>query len=243
MLTCCGITMGVVERPTVWVTNIPQNVTAHDLLHFLESTLGPDSVFAVDIFTERKNWKSRGYGRVQFITLEVMSKAQSLSLTFNSHTLRFSETFDDIVVRPVQPKHRLENCVLHVGFMVKENRMSVLESWEGVRVWVMPERGRVEFWVWQGGDCYKMEVLLPDVLEAVGCGFGGEDVNALLLKVFLFYFYFCDCCYFGVRMCSFFHEGSDLCFIFSVEIPFFIFHHHSSGNKTSFDCFFFCWYI
>ncbi|XP_040987157.1 RNA-dependent RNA polymerase 2 [Juglans microcarpa x Juglans regia] len=175
--------MGVAERPTVRVSNIPQNVTAHDLLHFLESTLGPDSVFAVDIFTERKNWKSRGFGRVQFTTLEVKSKAQSLALTFNSHTLRFSETFDDIVVRPVQPNHRLENCVLHVGFMVKEDRMSVLESWEGVRVWVMPERGRVEFWVWQGGECYKMDVLLPEVLEAVGCGFEGEDVNALLLKL------------------------------------------------------------
>lgn len=119
--------------------------------------------------------------------------------------------------------------------------MSVLESWEGVRVWVMPERGRVEFWVWQGGECYKMEVLFPDVLEAVGCGSEGEDVNALLLKVCLFYF--CDCCYFVVWMCLFFHEGSDLCFIFFNGNSLLNFHHHSSGNKTSFDCYFLCWIV
>jgi RNA-dependent RNA polymerase len=186
------MTMGAAERPTVRVSNIPQTATAHDLLHFLESTLGPDSVFAVEIATERKNWKSRGFGRVQFATLETRSKAQSLSLSFKSQTLRLSDTYDDIVVRPVHPKRRLENCVLHVGFMAREGCMSVLESWEGVRVWVMPERGRVEFWVWQSGECYKVEVLFQDVLEADRCCLGGTDVNALLLKVwdFLFYFFF-----------------------------------------------------
>lgn len=175
--------MGVEERPTVRVSNIPQNVTAHDLLHFLESTLGHDSVFAIEIFTDRKNWKSRGFARVQFTTLEVKYRFQSLALTFNSHTLRLSEAFDDIVARPVHPKNRLEKCILHVGFMVRDDRMSVLESLEGVRAWVMPERGRVEFWVWQSEQCYKIEVMFHDVLEAVGCGFGGEDVNALLLKL------------------------------------------------------------
>lgn len=178
--------MGVEERPTVRVSNIPQNVTAHDLLHFLESTLGHDSVFAIEIFTDRKNWKSRGFARVQFTTLEVKYRFQSLALTFNSHTLRLSEAFDDIVARPVHPKNRLEKCILHVGFMVRDDRMSVLESLEGVRAWVMPERGRVEFWVWQSEQCYKIEVMFHDVLEAVGCGFGGEDVNALLLKVWFF---------------------------------------------------------
>jgi RNA-dependent RNA polymerase len=186
------MTMGAAERPTVRVSNIPQTATAHDLLHFLESTLGPDSVFAVEIATERKNWKSRGFGRVQFATLETRSKAQSLSLSFKSQTLRLSDTYDDIVVRPVHPKRRLENCVLHVGFMAREGCMSVLESWEGVRVWVMPERGRVEFWVWQSGECYKVEVLFQDVLEADRCCLGGTDVNALLLKVwdFLFFIFF-----------------------------------------------------
>lgn len=68
--------------------------------------------------------------------------------------------------------------------------MTVLESWEAVRVWVMPERGRVEFWVWQSGECYKVELMFQDVLEADRCCLGGTDVNALLLKVWFFFYGF-----------------------------------------------------
>lgn len=63
--------------------------------------------------------------------------------------------------------------------------MSVLESWEGVRGWVMPERGRVEFWVWQGKECYKLEIMFQDILEANGYFLGDGKQNALILKVCL----------------------------------------------------------
>lgn len=59
----------------------------------------------------------------------------------------------------------------------------MLESWEAVRAWVMPERSRVEFWVWQGSDCYKMEIAFDNIVESVGCCLGGDKVNALILKV------------------------------------------------------------
>lgn len=179
--------MAVAERPTVRVSNIPQTVTAKELLSFLESKLGPDSVFAVEIISDHKNWKSRGFGRVQFTTLEAKSEAYSLSLqnglVFKSESLRLSETHDDIIQRPVDPKLRLNGTVLHAGFMVKGDRMSMLESWEGVRAWVMPERKRVEFWVWLRDECYKLEVAFENIMESFGCRLGGEKVNALLLKV------------------------------------------------------------
>lgn len=175
------------ERSTLKVSNVPESAIAQDLLTFLTSKLGPDSVFAIEIFTERKNWKSRGFGRVQFTTLEAKSKAQSLSvqnnLVFNSHNLRFSEINDDIVVRPVHARNRTENGVLHVGFMLKEDRMSVLESWEGVKVWIMPERRRIEFWIWHGQECYKLEVMFEEILETTGYCLGDEKLNALLLKL------------------------------------------------------------
>lgn len=69
--------------------------------------------------------------------------------------------------------------------------MCNLEAWNRVRTWVMPERRRVEFWVWPGKDsedpekcleCYKLEIAFEDVLEAVGCCLGGQKLNALLLK-------------------------------------------------------------
>ncbi|KAK4568483.1 hypothetical protein RGQ29_004046 [Quercus rubra] len=172
------------ERPTVGVSNLPQTITAHDLRHFLESQLGSDSIFALEISTEHKQWKPRSFGRIQFTTLEAKSKAMSVTLTFKSQTLRLSETtYDDIVLRPVNPKHRLDNCVLHVGFIAREGCMSVLDSWEGVRVWVMPERERVEFWVWQGGECYKLEIMFHDILETFRSHFADGDGDALVFKL------------------------------------------------------------
>ncbi|KAJ9140349.1 hypothetical protein P3X46_031008 [Hevea brasiliensis] len=177
----------VVEIPTVRLSNIPQSLVAKDLLQYLESQLGPDSVFAIEISTERKNWKSRGFGRVQFTSLEFKEKARSLSiqnkLFFKSHYVKVSETYDDIIPRPIKAQHRLENGVLYSGFMKEERCLCVLESWDGVRGWLMPERRRVEFWVWVNNDCYKMDVRFEDILDAVGCCLGGGKVNALLLKL------------------------------------------------------------
>ncbi|KAK9926920.1 hypothetical protein M0R45_024128 [Rubus argutus] len=180
--------MGVVaERPTVRVSNIPCTITAKELLIFLESTLGPDSIFAIEIVSGHNNWNSRGYGRIQFTTLKDKARAQSLSLTadlvIKSHNLRLFETYDDIIARPLDPKHRLNDTVLHAGFLVNDETLSVLESWEAVRAWVMPERSRVEFWVWQGSDCYKMEIAFDNIVESVGCCLGGDKVNALILKL------------------------------------------------------------
>ncbi|KAJ7956264.1 RNA-dependent RNA polymerase [Quillaja saponaria] len=179
--------MGMPERTTVRLSNIPQSAIAKDLLEFFESTLSPDSVFAIEIFSERKNWKSRGIGRVQFTTLEAKSKAQAMSLqnnlTFKSHCLKISENTQDIIFRPVEPKNRVDNGILHVGFVINDECMTVLESWEGARAWIMPERMRVEYWLWQDGECYKLEIMFEDILEAVGCCLGGGKLNALLLKL------------------------------------------------------------
>ncbi|KAJ1439035.1 RNA-dependent RNA polymerase, eukaryotic-type [Sesbania bispinosa] len=160
------------DSPTVRVFNIPQCATAKDLLDFLELTVGPSSVFALEIFSDFSNWKSRGSGRVQFETFEAKSRALSLSLAgkllLKSHYLRLSETFDDIIPRPPLPKNRVDNGDLHAGFLLAPDRMSVLETWEGIRGWVMPERRRLDFWVWHGGECFRLEILFEDILESNG---------------------------------------------------------------------------
>ncbi|KAK7861468.1 rna-dependent rna polymerase 2 [Quercus suber] len=76
------------EKPTVAVSNLPQTITVLDLRHFLESQLGNDSIFALEISTERKQWKPRSFGRIQFTTLEAKLKAMAMPLTFESHSLR-----------------------------------------------------------------------------------------------------------------------------------------------------------
>ncbi|KAM7273819.1 hypothetical protein ACFE04_028483 [Oxalis oulophora] len=189
-----------VEKPTLRITNIPQTSTASDLKHFLESHIGEESIYAIQIHTARKNWKSLGHGRVQFTTLDFKSKAQILStqnkLKFKSQNLKFSDSFDDIVDRPINPKNIVKDGVLYVGFMESEECMCVVDSWVGVRGWVMPERKRIDFWVGFGDDdddddadadgkCYKVEVRFDDVVEAKGHCLGDDSakLNAIHLKV------------------------------------------------------------
>ncbi|KAK7265708.1 hypothetical protein RJT34_33331 [Clitoria ternatea] len=177
------------DTPTVRVFNIPQSATAKDLLHYLESTVGPSTVFALEIFTDNNsNWKSRGSGRVQFETFEAKSRALFLSLNqkllFHSHFLRLSHSSQDIIFRPSLPHLRLQHGVLYAGFMLSGHRMSVLDSWEGVRGWVMPQRRTLEFWVWLDGECYKLEILFDHILESNGYCLGGDGkLNALLFKL------------------------------------------------------------
>ncbi|CAN8308209.1 unnamed protein product [Cochlearia groenlandica] len=176
-------------RSTVKLTNLPQTIVADELLRFLELNLGVDTVFAVEIPTARENWKPRDFALVQFTSLEARSRAQSLStqskLLFKSRNLRVSEAHDDIVPRPVDPRKRLNDAVLSVGFHEsEEKRICVLDKWEGVRCWVIDEKKRVDFWVWISGDCYKLEVRFQDIVETVGCCLNGVSViNSWLLRL------------------------------------------------------------
>ncbi|KAK6123388.1 hypothetical protein DH2020_042864 [Rehmannia glutinosa] len=105
------------DRPTltVKVSNIPQSAIAQELLTFLESNLGKGTVFAIEIFTERKNWKSRGHGRVQFDNADAKIKALSLShqrkLLFRGFYLSISPSFNDIIFRPWSPKTGLRTVM------------------------------------------------------------------------------------------------------------------------------------
>eukprot|EP00268_Persea_americana_P039530 TRINITY_DN3910_c0_g1_i9.p1 TRINITY_DN3910_c0_g1~~TRINITY_DN3910_c0_g1_i9.p1 ORF type:complete len:976 (+),score=148.08 TRINITY_DN3910_c0_g1_i9:410-3337(+) len=178
------------ERCTVRVSNIPLTAIAQELFSFFESTIGPCSVFACEIFTERKNWKSRGFGRVQFETTDAANKAHLLSiqgkLEFQRAHLALSPSFEDVIFRPVDARRRVLGGVLHAGFMSGEDCMSVLESWRVVKAELMPERKRVEFWVGVGegnGECYRLEIQFGDLVGVFGCGLRGGKSNALLLKV------------------------------------------------------------
>ncbi|KAL3512903.1 hypothetical protein ACH5RR_025620 [Cinchona calisaya] len=182
--------MAMVEEritATVRVQNIPQAAKAKDLFAFFESAIGKDTVFACEIFSEHKNWKSRGHGKVQFETLNSKIKSLSLyeqgKLFFKGSHLRLSHSLEEVIFRPVEPKLRINNGVLNTGFLVDDFFMSVLESWDGVKVWVMPERKILEFWLSHCGECYKLEVQFGDVLESCQCCLDGQKPNAVLLKL------------------------------------------------------------
>ncbi|CAN4088256.1 unnamed protein product [Withania somnifera] len=180
--------MGIEEKATatVRVSNIPQSAIAKDLFDFFDSTIGKGSVFACDIFSEHKNWKSRGHGRVQFETLQAKSQSLSLyeqgHLVFKGYTLSLVSSFDDIIARPVEPKYRFQEGILHTGIVLSNDIVEVLESWEDVRTLIMPERKSLEFWVGHAGECYRLEVQFGDVAEACKCTLEGQG-HALLLKL------------------------------------------------------------
>ncbi|XP_051136633.1 RNA-dependent RNA polymerase 2 [Andrographis paniculata] len=170
---------------TVTVSNIPQTAVANELLTFLESKTGVSTIYAVEIFTEHQNWKSRGHGRVQFDTPEAKAKCLLLSeerkLVFKEFYLSISHSFYDIIARPVEAANRVEVNVL-AGVMVRHDRFGILERWNGVEVWVMPERRKVEWFVNHEEESYKLEVQFGDVLETRPCSIGGKD-DAILLKL------------------------------------------------------------
>lgn len=70
------------------------------------------------------------------------------------------------------------------GLLVDKDCMFVLESWGDVKCWVLPERKSLEFWVMHCGECYRLELVFSDVLEANACCVDGQEPNAVLLKVY-----------------------------------------------------------
>lgn len=172
---------------TVKVSNISPTAIARDLFSFFESVVGKDAIFACEIFTVHKNWKSGGHGRVQFENLEYKKKAFSLSeqglLYFSGSYLKLTHSLDEVILRPVEPNLRLKNGVLHTGFLVESNCMSVLESWKDVKTWIMPERKCIELWLNHGGECYRLEVQFDDVIESCECRLSDRDCCAVLLRL------------------------------------------------------------
>ncbi|KAL5723649.1 RNA-directed RNA polymerase [Ranunculus cassubicifolius] len=179
--------MAVTEKITVKVTNIPLTATAQDLLDFFESTLGKSTVFACEIFTERKNWKSKGLGRVQFESLDHLHTLNTLSsqrkLIFNNTHLEISPSFEDIIVRPNSKGNRIDGVVLYVGVLEKDDCFSVLEKWGDVKVGFLPERKKIEFLVVELGVSYKLVVQFDDILGSSGRCLDGEETNAVLFKL------------------------------------------------------------
>ncbi|PIA62130.1 hypothetical protein AQUCO_00200258v1 [Aquilegia coerulea] len=179
--------MAVKKRTTVRVLNIPLTAIAKELFDFFETLLGKDTVFAIEIFSEHKNWKSKGKGRVQFESLDQVDRVNLLSeqrkLVFQNTQLEILSSLNDIVVRPNDVCNRSMIGDLHVGYLSKEDSLNVIETWENVKVEVLPERKRVEFRVFVSGETYKLEIQFDDISTTSGWILEGEETNAVLLQL------------------------------------------------------------
>ncbi|RWW28457.1 hypothetical protein GW17_00007073 [Ensete ventricosum] len=171
---------------TVQVSNIPLAAVAGEFFEYFEAAVG--SVFACEIFTARRNWKSRGFGRVQFDSLAAAERACLLAAegrlpNFQTARLTITRSRDDIVARAAEGRNRVEGAVLRAGVLVGENRMEVFGVWEGVRAEIMPEKKKLELLVDQSGEKYKLEVMFGDIIASCSCCLDGSESNAILLQV------------------------------------------------------------
>ncbi|KAJ0986641.1 hypothetical protein J5N97_004997 [Dioscorea zingiberensis] len=178
-------------RATVRVSNIPPTAVAGELFEYFESNVG--SVYACEIATARKNWKPRGYGRVQFESFPAAERAclfaaQDRLPYFQCARLSVLQSLDDIIVRASDEGNRIDDAEVFVGNLVEERTMEVLESWDMVSVEVLPERKKVLVFLEDGSRSYKLEIMFGDVRRSCGCylgekGKGGVQNGILLQKI------------------------------------------------------------
>lgn len=168
------------------VANIPLTAIAQELFEFFESAVG--SVFACEIVTAHRNWKSRGFGHVQFDSLTAADRACLLAdrgdlPDFQRARLGVLRSKEEIIVRAADTQNRVEDAALHAGVLVTERCMEVFGLWDRVRAEIMPEREKLELFLEDGGVRYKLEVMFGDILATFGCRLAARGTEAILLQV------------------------------------------------------------
>ena len=92
---------------------------AEDLVEFLNASIGNNTIFACKIHTEKMNWKSKGYGFVQFETEGDAKKAVELAkkcrLKFEGSMLEVEFEAKEIV-SPTTNKHSMQVFVCWMSY-------------------------------------------------------------------------------------------------------------------------------
>ncbi|KAG9448742.1 hypothetical protein H6P81_008707 [Aristolochia fimbriata] len=172
---------------TVRVSKIAPWVVATELFQFFETTIGENTVFACEIASHQKNWRSKGFGRVQFENAEAAERAVSLSaagkLFFHRAYIHVSLCLDDIIVRPVDPRNRVDGGILHVGVMSGKATFGALENWNLAKAEILSQKKRVAFSVVDRGECYKIEIDFADLIGVFACNMSKGQRNGVLLQM------------------------------------------------------------
>ncbi|XP_057824218.2 RNA-dependent RNA polymerase 2 isoform X2 [Cryptomeria japonica] len=151
---------------TVKVSNLPLTIIAKELVQYLEDIAGKDSVFSCEIKTGRINWKSRGYGRVQFENPDAKDEVCRLSqmglpLLQNANIV-LSTIENDMVPRATYSIGRLK---LFAGCPVFHNAFCVLWSATDVVSEFALKTKTVKFFVTESGVEYKLEFNFQDIVQ------------------------------------------------------------------------------
>ncbi|KAH9304752.1 hypothetical protein KI387_009156 [Taxus chinensis] len=169
---------------TVLVSNIPLTVVAKELVEYLEGISGKGSVFACEIKIDRMNWKSRGFGRVQFENIDARKEVCMFShlgfLLFQNANLIVSTTDKDMFPREA---YSICRAKLLAGCPVFHNAFCVLWSASDVVSEFALEMKRVSFFVTESGLEYKLVVNFQDIVKTSTCILKEDGTKAVLLQL------------------------------------------------------------
>ncbi|VAH33215.1 unnamed protein product [Triticum turgidum subsp. durum] len=176
-----------VSTATVRVSNIPPSAVAKELLAFFDSAVaGAGEAYACEIAAARRGWLSRGDGSVQFDSTATATLAAELASSgrlprFLGSLLSVSPAPADLLPRAPDLSLRVADARLLVGNRVAEREFQAADSWDSVRVEVIPAKRRIDLYLNHDSQRYKLEVFFEDIRNCYQCNFHGAD--AILLQL------------------------------------------------------------
>ncbi|MBC2899319.1 hypothetical protein CFC21_112167 [Triticum aestivum] len=176
-----------VSTATVRVSNIPPSAVAKELLAFFNSAVAAaGEAYACEIAAARRGWLSRGNGSVQFDSTATATLAAELASSgrlprFLGSLLSVSPAPSDLLPRAPDLSLRVADARLLVGNRVAEREFEAADSWDSVRVEVIPGKRRIDLHLNHDSQMYRLEVFFEDIRNCYQCSFDGA--GAILLQL------------------------------------------------------------
>ncbi|KAF7016872.1 hypothetical protein CFC21_030393 [Triticum aestivum] len=176
-----------VSTATVRVSNIPPSAVAKELLAFFDSAVaGAGEAYACEIAAARRGWLSRGDGSVQFDSTATAILAAELASSgrlprFLGSLLPVSPAPADLLPRAPDLSLRVADARLLVGNRVAEREFEAADTWDSVRVEVIPGKRRIDLYLNHDSQRYRLEVFFEDIRNCYQCSFDGA--GAILLQL------------------------------------------------------------
>uniref|UniRef100_A0A8R7VKL9 RNA-dependent RNA polymerase n=1 Tax=Triticum urartu TaxID=4572 RepID=A0A8R7VKL9_TRIUA len=172
---------------TVRVSNIPPSAVAKELLAFFDSAVAAaGEAYACEIAAARRGWLSRGDGSVQFDSTATATLAAELASScrlprFLGSLLSVSPASVDLLPRAPDLSLRVADARLLVGNRVAEREFEAADTWDSVRVEVIPGKRRIDLYLNHDSQRYRLEVYFEDIRNCLQCSFDGAGVILLQL--------------------------------------------------------------
>jgi RNA-dependent RNA polymerase len=192
------LALKMVKSKTIEVYGFPHYVTVPDVKRFVEQYTGEGSVVAIKI-REGKARNRTAFAIIQFTTKDHATDMMALPsrnlspLQYGSSYLKVREMERDIVPRPREFLHSLDDVKLYFGCQISKKRLSVLWREENVRVDFGIGMRKWRFSLCHDNKTFKLELSYENIWKIELHQPRGKTTKYLLIQVQLFIKYFKPC--------------------------------------------------